>query len=105
MVKVHCDEGLTNYIGPESCAAVREDVREALTGVRAGQATERRNFALREAHAILTAEGNMAAIRLVRIVPSRGVRDPGMYGSLSRGSREISTTAQERRAQGRVGKA
>ncbi len=47
----------------------------------------------------------MAAIRLVRIVPSRGVRDPGMYGSLSRGSREISTTAQERRAQGRVGKA
>ena len=42
---------------------------------------------------------------LVRIVPSRGVRDPGMYGSLSRGSREISTTAQERRAQGRVGKA
>jgi hypothetical protein len=42
---------------------------------------------------------------LVRIVPSRGVRDPGMYGSLTRGSREISTTAQERRAQGRVGKA
>jgi hypothetical protein len=63
MVKVHCDEGLTNHIGPESCAAVREDVREALTGVRAGQATERRNFALREAHAFLTAEGNMAAIR------------------------------------------
>ena len=31
---------------------------------------------------------------LVRIVPSRGVRDPGMYGSLSRGSREISTTIQ-----------
>jgi hypothetical protein len=63
MVKVHFDEGLTNHIGPESCAAVREGVREALTGVRAGQATERRNFALREAHALLTAEGNMAAIR------------------------------------------
>src|ERR1700681_3405310 len=43
---------------------------------------------------------------LVRIVPSRGVRDPGMYGSLSRGSREISTSAQERRAQCRgIGKA
>ena len=60
MVKVHCDEGLTNHIGPESCVAVREGVREALTGVRAGQAMERRNFALREAHALLTAEGNMA---------------------------------------------
>jgi hypothetical protein len=73
MVKVHCDEGLTNHIGPESCAAVREDVREALTGVRAGQATERRNFALREAHALLTAEGNMATIRFGkdRAVPRR----------------------------------
>jgi hypothetical protein len=63
MVKVHCDEGLTNHIGPESCVAVREGVREALTGVRAGQAMERRNFALREAHAFLTAEGNIVAIR------------------------------------------
>jgi hypothetical protein len=105
MVKVHCDEGLTNHIGPESFVAVREGVREALTGVRAGQAIERRNFAFREAHAFLTAEGNMATIRFVRIVPSRGVKDPGMYGSLSRGSREISTSAQERRAQGRIGKA
>ena len=32
MVKVHYDEGLTNHIGPESCVAVREGVREALTG-------------------------------------------------------------------------
>jgi hypothetical protein len=73
MVKVHCDEGLTNHIGPESCAAVREGVREALTGVRAGQAIERRNFALREAHALLTAEGDMAAIRFGkdRAVPRR----------------------------------
>jgi hypothetical protein len=73
MVKVHCDEGLTNHIGPESCAAVREGVREALTGARAGQAIERRNFALREAHALLTAEGNMAAIRFGkdRAVPRR----------------------------------
>ena len=73
MVKVHCDEGLTNHIGPESCAAVREGVHEALTGVRAGQAMERRNFALRGAHALLTAEGNMALIRFGedRAVPRR----------------------------------
>ena len=73
MVKVHCDEGLTNHIGPESCAAVREGVHEALTGVRAGQAMERRNFALRGAHALLTAEGSMVMIRVGedRAVPRR----------------------------------
>ena len=55
MVKVHYDEGLTSHIGPESCVAVREGVREALTGERAGQAIERRNIILREAHALRTA--------------------------------------------------
>ena len=63
MVKVHYDEGLTSHIGPESCVAVREGVREALTGVRAGQAIERRNIILREAHALRTAEGKTAMNR------------------------------------------
>ena len=64
MVKVRYDEGLTNYIGPESCVAdTREGVREALTGVRAGQAIERRNYILREAHALYTAEGKTALNR------------------------------------------
>jgi len=63
MVKVRYDEGLTSHIGPESCVAVREGVREALTGERAGQAIERRNFILREAHALFTAEGNTATNR------------------------------------------
>jgi hypothetical protein len=73
MVKVHYDEGLTNHIGPESCVAVREGDREALTGVRAGQAIERRNFILREAHALLTAEGKTAMTRVgeVRADPRR----------------------------------
>jgi hypothetical protein len=65
MVKVRYDEGPTNHIGPESCVAdTREGVREALTGVRAGQAIERRNFVLREAHALLTAEGKTAMVRI-----------------------------------------
>jgi hypothetical protein len=63
MVKVHCDEGLTNHIGRESCAAVREGVRETLTGVRAGQAMGPSKFGSREAHALLTAEGKLATIR------------------------------------------
>ena len=41
MVKVHYDEELTAHIGPESCVAAREGVREALTGVRAGQPSSR----------------------------------------------------------------
>jgi hypothetical protein len=66
MVKVHYDEGLTNHIAPESCVAAREGIREALTGVRvrAGQAIERRNIVLWEAHALLTAEGKTAMNRL-----------------------------------------
>ncbi len=33
-------EGVAIHGGPESCSGVREGVGEALTGVRAGQATE-----------------------------------------------------------------
>ena len=36
-------EGLATHGGPESCVDVREDVREVLTGVRAGWAIEPRN--------------------------------------------------------------
>jgi len=36
-------EGIANHDGPESCVGVREDVGEALTGVRAGWAIEPRN--------------------------------------------------------------
>jgi len=53
MVKVRYDEGLTSHIGPESCVAVREGVCEALTGVHAGQAIERRNFNLQESPCVL----------------------------------------------------
>ena len=36
-MQVHCDEGVANHIGPESCVRIREEAGEALTGgVRAG---------------------------------------------------------------------
>lgn len=34
-------EGLASYDGPESCVHIREDVGEALTGVRAGRVSSR----------------------------------------------------------------
>jgi len=36
-VEVHHDEGVANRIDPESCAAAREGISEALTGERTGQ--------------------------------------------------------------------
>ena len=105
MVKVHCDEGLTNHIGPESCVAVREGVREALTGVRAGQAIERRNFALRTAHALLTAEGNMAPIRYDKyLAVPRRQRPWYVRKSLAREPGDL-LIRPGARAQGRIGKA
>jgi hypothetical protein len=42
-VKVHCTEGIANHSGPESCAGVRKDGGEALTGVCIGQPLSREN--------------------------------------------------------------
>jgi hypothetical protein len=36
-VQVRCDEGVAIHIGPEPCAAIREDSGEASAGERAGQ--------------------------------------------------------------------
>jgi hypothetical protein len=41
MVQVHHDEEVANRIGPESCAAAREGISEALTGECTGQPLSR----------------------------------------------------------------
>ena len=46
-MQVHCDEEVAIHIDPESCAGVREDVGEALTGERAGQPLSRESFLIR----------------------------------------------------------
>jgi len=51
-------EGLATHGGPESCAAVREGVGEALTGVRAGSAIEPRNQGSGVPTPLSEAEGN-----------------------------------------------
>jgi hypothetical protein len=105
MVKVHCDEGLTNHIGPESCAAVREGVRETLTGYVQARRLSVEIWISGKPMRYLPRKANWPRSDLARIVPSRRVRDPGMYGNPPRESRETSTSAQERRARGRVAKA
>ena len=41
-MQVHHDEDVANRIDPESCAAARKGISEALTGERIGQAIEPR---------------------------------------------------------------
>src|ERR1022692_4279292 len=58
MVQVHYDEGVANHIDPESCAAAREDISEALTGERIGQPLSRDRKLILGADAVCVAEGN-----------------------------------------------
>ena len=57
-MRVHCDEGVANHIGPEPCAGVREDVGEASAGDRIGQPLSREIDVILGADAVLVAEGN-----------------------------------------------
>ena len=58
-MQVHRDEGVANHIGPEPCARIREDAREASVGVRAGQPSSRDRKLVPGADAVCVAEGHM----------------------------------------------
>ena len=57
-MQVHHDEGVAIHIGPESCAVVREDLGEALTGGRIGQPLSRESTLLPGADVVPLTEGN-----------------------------------------------
>ncbi len=96
-MQVHCDEGLANRIGPESCAGTREGVGEALTGVCIGQPSSRESALFSGADAVQKAEGNTDGC--VMQVPGRPgvVGDPGMCRSSLSGNREISRSTNSNR--------
>ena len=52
-------EGLASQTIPESCAPTREGGGEALTGVHVGEVLSREIVILRDAHALLDAEGHI----------------------------------------------
>src|SRR5580693_3495208 len=58
MVQVHHDEGVANRIDPESCANIREDIGEALTGERIGQPLSRESTLILGADVVPVTEGN-----------------------------------------------
>jgi hypothetical protein len=57
MVQVHHDEGVANRIDPESCAAAREGISEALTGERTGQPLSRESTLFPDADVVPLTEG------------------------------------------------
>ena len=101
-------EGLASYDGPESCADVREDVCEALTGVRTGRVLSREIHALgresgfsgvprrwrhAEGHTVVSRNGE------AETDPARS-ETPSTYGNISHGNREIPRPAGARRQAG-----
>ena len=56
-MRVRCDEGVANHIGPEPCAVVREDLGEASVGDRIGQPLSREFDVILGADAVQLAEG------------------------------------------------
>ena len=59
-MQVHHDEEVANCIDPESCAAAREGIGEALTGDRAGQPLSRESTLCPGADVVPLTEGNTA---------------------------------------------
>ena len=82
-------EGLATHDGPESCAGIREDDGEALTGERAGRAMEPRNQRNLGADAVERAEGHTTGSATSEPPgdPARS-ENHGMYGSSVRENRE-----------------
>ena len=75
-MKVHCDEGLANHIGPEPCAFVREGIGGASVGDRIGQPLSREIGLFLGADAVLLAEGNMVGRVIASAHPARRGRRP-----------------------------
>jgi len=98
-------EGSATHSGPESCVAVREGSREALTGVRAGRVLSREIPLLRGADAVRRS-GRPHPVRRyceTHRDPARS-ETPCTYGNTSRENREIPCPPAADGAAGRIGK-
>jgi hypothetical protein len=103
-VRVHCDEGVANHIGPEPCAGIRENAGEASVGERIGQPLSRDSNISR----VPTLFQKRKAIRpgALSQVPRRlgVVGEPGMCARSVYGNREISGLTSRSTGLARIGK-
>lgn len=98
-------EGVASHDGPESCVRIREDVGEALTGVRAGRVLSRVINApwaspreVRGAEVVDLHRRPHRCNRLGKVAadPARS-ETPSMRGNISHGNREVPHSAEARR--------
>ena len=89
-MKVLCDEGVANHIGPEPCGDTREGIGEASAGDRAGRPLSRERAIVPGADVVTVTEGHTNGRVSASARRPGVVRDPGMYGRSLRGNREIS---------------
>ena len=92
-MKVHCDEGVANHIGPEPCAGLREGVGEASVGEHASQPLSRERVLSRAPTLSKERKAIWASAQTRAPVQPGVVVDPGMYGSSLYGNRDISGSA------------
>ena len=98
-------EGVASHTGPESCVAVREGGREALTGERAGRVFSRERTSLRDADAV-EVRGRPHPGRRYRETPGSPARSetPCTHRHTSRENRESPWPPVGDGPAGRVGK-
>ena len=95
-------EGLASRDGSESCACIREDVGEALTGVHVGRVLSREKLFIRGADAV--EKHGMVRYGEHCVGPARS-KTSGTRDSHLLGNREIPWTADARcRVEARIGK-
>ena len=97
-------EGVATRTGPESCAVVREDEGEALTGVRAGWVLSRENERTHRGADAVRVSGRPHSAhryRKMRRDPARS-ETPRMHGNTSSGNREVPRPPAAQGAAGRT---
>lgn len=99
-------EGIANHSAPESCACIREDMGEALTGAHAGRVLSRVITDVLGADAVQRSGRQHVHGRYREDMngPARS-KTPSTYGTFLRGNREILDTAHGDGPAGRTGKA
>jgi hypothetical protein len=75
-VQVSHSEGLANHTDPESCAGIREEAGEALTGERIGQPSSRESLIVPDADVVTYTEGNTGSAITRALTRSGVVEDP-----------------------------
>jgi RNA-directed DNA polymerase len=99
-------EGLATHTGPESCAAGREAVGEALTGVRAGPVLSREIIGQLWGADVVETGGRPHRLRRYRKTQPAPARSETRctHGNTSHGNREIPYPPEAGGVAGRTGK-